>query len=144
MQLNESILPIHGVPHQRRADQERSETCPTSVGSNIKTANSWAAVRPKFESEPLQNQSQLATKMVVPKVSKQNQTVQYSPSDEGRGNGAKLLQFERRTLWECTFLLFFFKTVITIKLKLQMKLCSCPLREHVLLEEASRCSLYLR
>ena len=33
---------------------------------------------------------------------------------------------ESRTLWECTFLLFF-NTVITLKLKLQMKLCSCPL-----------------
>ena len=106
MQLNESILPIHGVPHQQRADQERSEACPTSVGSNVKTANSWAAVRPKFESEPLQNQSQLATK-VVPKVSKQNQTVQYSPSDEGRGNGAKLLQFERRSGSALFFIVFF-------------------------------------
>ena len=31
-----------------------------------------------------------------------------------------------RTLWECTFLLFF-KTVMTLKRKLQMKLCSCLL-----------------
>ena len=33
---------------------------------------------------------------------------------------------ESRTLWECTFSLLF-KTVITLKLKLQTKLCSCPL-----------------
>ena len=68
-----SILPM-------RADQRRSETCPTSVG--IRTANSWAAgsdiygfgsstatslksIPPKFDSNPLLNHSQLATKMVV-------------------------------------------------------------------------------
>ena len=33
---------------------------------------------------------------------------------------------QKGTPWECTFLLFF-KTAITLKLKLQIKLCSCPL-----------------
>ena len=72
IQWKSSILPM-------RADQRRS---PTSVGSNIRTANSWAAgsdiygfgsstatslksIPPKFDSNPLLNHSQLATKMVV-------------------------------------------------------------------------------
>ena len=54
---------------------------------------------------------------------------------------------ESRTLWECTFYCFFFKTVITLKLKLQNatdEAVFMSTREHVLLEEVSRCSLYLR
>ena len=39
----------------------------------------------------------------------------------------QLQKKESKTMWERMVLLFFSKTIITLKLKPQMKLCSCPL-----------------